>query len=370
MIEGISGTRCSLPEQLARAAIPAPGSEDRRGQVADPGEAGEGRGSGAAQTASSRHSRQTSAVRSGGVHPVRLRAGGCEHGGVLRDLCHLTSGHVVGPLHQARLVEDLAGLARRSSPRCRGRAPRRPRRLLRAERPTRQAIVAALTARSRRRMRGADRHDQALAQQQTQGDARPGRRSIPSRGICLRRTRGRRGRSPSFDLRGLLHADAHREAGPRAGSACCFVTPRSPRPLLGAATELHLEAAAGEQDSEAVRRAAAPITAALRARQAADDSHCSSITARSGRRPSRLRAGRSSPCGEGERPAGRPRPCAAGSVRCGTSRFRGPRRQHCGGPVPGPDGEAALGAGRASALDPGPSGKMQIGPPARAPRAI
>ena len=109
---GIWDAGTPVAEQLARLAVAAAGGEHGRGQVADPGEAGEGVELGAAGE------REVDALApdlggrdAGGVQAVGRGRGGGERGGVLGGAGDLDADPVAGALaDEAGAVEDLAEL--------------------------------------------------------------------------------------------------------------------------------------------------------------------------------------------------------------------------------------------------------------------
>ena len=219
---GISRRRGAGAEQLAGAAVAAGRGHHRRGQVADPGEAGEGLQLGAAvERVLDALAPDLGDGDAGGVEAVRLGRGGGERGGVLRGAGHLDPG-------------DVARSARRRGRR--GRRPRRagPRRSASAEPstsaaepetasrawagPPRQAIAARAHPFADVLGRQlALRRDQALGQQQDRGAAADPVGDRPDR--LRQRLRGDRQadqvEAGELDLRGRAHVDRLRQRHPR-----------------------------------------------------------------------------------------------------------------------------------------------------------
>ena len=109
---GISSAGVPVPSSSPARRLRPVGRHHRRGQVADPGQPGEGLELGAVRD------RVVDALAPdlgggdpGGVQPVRLGRGGGQRGGVLGGARHLDPDHVGGALaDQAGAVEDLAEL--------------------------------------------------------------------------------------------------------------------------------------------------------------------------------------------------------------------------------------------------------------------
>ena len=264
MIPGICSAGVPCAEQLAGAAVAAALGQDRRGQVADAGDAGEGLVLGAA---GARVGDALPPHLGGGdprgVHALRLGRRAGEGGCVLGRARDLHADHVLGALaDQAGLVEDAAELVAQVGVAAAEHQRRRPgHRLLGVRRPAERGDRASTDPLGdvfgrQRRHRG----DHPLAQQQDRGALAD---AIADRADGLRQG-GRRNRQADqvdagqLDVRRPL--DGERVGELDAGQVL-LVGPglvHLLRPLRGARPELDIEPATGEEHRHGGAPASSP----------------------------------------------------------------------------------------------------------------
>ena len=307
MIPGICSAGRALPEQLAGAAVAAALGQDRRGQVADPGDAGEGLVLRAARQgvgdALPPHLRGGDP---GGVHALRLGRRAGERGRVLGRAGDLHSDHVLGALaDQAGLVEDapeLVAQVRVAAAEHEGRGARHG---LLGVRGAAERGDGASADPLRDVLGGQRRHrgDHPLAEQQDRGALTD---AVADRADGLRK-RGRGDRQADqvdagqLDVGSPLDGQRVRELDARAGTPRSCGSRSSPRRAPGSGCRAGRRArrarAAPRRRCPSCRRRSRPPCGAVAGRRATP------TAARSPARPGRRRSSRAP--ARGPRSAGR-----------------------------------------------------------------